>query len=243
MTPPGVTLTGSAHIGAHILFAPLILDLAAGKWTCLLGASGVGKSTILRILAGLDTSVRFKGQITTTDNRPLDGRIALMAQSDLLMPWLTLRDNLLVGAQLRREPPDIARAMDVLNRVELTAHTGKKPAQLSGGQRQRAALARTLMEDRPIILLDEPFSALDARTRSLMQDLAADILADRTVLLVTHDPSEAVRLGHAIHVLTRRGLAPVPVPQTPAPRPVDDPETLTMAADLLNRLRTPMESG
>ena len=121
----------------------------------------------------------------------------------------------------------------------LADHAHKRPYALSGGQKQRVALARTLMEDRPIILLDEPFSALDARTRIQMQDLTAAHLADRTVLMVTHDPAEAARMGHAIHILSETGLEDVAPPPAPVPRAVDDPETLATQGRLFARLRTP----
>jgi putative hydroxymethylpyrimidine transport system ATP-binding protein len=101
------------------------------------------------------------------------------------------------------------------------------------------ALARTLMEDRPLVLLDEPFSALDAGTRAQMQELSAQHLAGRTVLMVTHDPFEAARLGHAIHILTEAGLETVAPPAAQVPRPVDDPETLAVQGRLLARLRAP----
>jgi putative hydroxymethylpyrimidine transport system ATP-binding protein len=99
------------------------------------------------------------------------------------------------------------------------------------------ALARTLMEDRPVILLDEPFSALDARTRAEMQELAAGLLAGRTVLLVTHDPGEAARLGHAILLMSPAGVVAAAPPQAPPVRPFDDPETLACQARLLAALR------
>mgnify|MGYP003362733740 FL=1 len=110
------------------------------------------------------------------------------------------------------------------------------PANLSGGQRQRTALARTLFEDRPLVLLDEPFSALDARTRAQMQDLAARLLDDRTVLLVTHDPAEAARLGDRILLLRGTGLTewPRPAPRPKgAARPYDAPEVLALQAELM----------
>ena len=121
--------------------------------------------------------------------------------------------------------------------VGLRDHAGKRPTELSGGQRQRVALARTLMEDRPVVLLDEPFSALDARTRADMQDLSAQMLAGRTVLHVTHDPAEAARLGQQILVLTETQLITVPAPTQPAPRDVDSAAVLDLQAALLNRLR------
>lgn len=112
----------------------------------------------------------------------------------------------------------------------------KKPARLSGGQRQRAALARTLIEKRPVALLDEPFSALDVATRGRMQDLSARMLKGRTVLHVTHDAAEAARLGSHILVLTKDGLNEVPPPAPQAPRPPDEPETLAATGRLTRML-------
>jgi putative hydroxymethylpyrimidine transport system ATP-binding protein len=235
--PPAIAVEGTARIAGTPLFGPLRLEVGAGEWTCLLGPSGVGKSSLLRLIAGLETGIDFDGRVTTSDGAPLAGRIAYMAQSDLLFPWLDVTGNTLVGARLRREPPDRARAARLIARVGLIAHQAKRPAELSGGQRQRAALARALMEHRPVILLDEPFSALDARTRAEMQDLAADLLAGRTVLLVTHDPAEAARLGHRIFVLDETGLAEVPPPATPPVRPVAAPETMSAQAALFAALR------
>jgi putative hydroxymethylpyrimidine transport system ATP-binding protein len=220
---PGIELTGRASVDGAPVFGPIALAIAAGAWTCLLGPSGVGKSTILRLIADLPTGVRFEGTVGATDGRPLAGRIAYMAQSDLLFPWLDVLGNVLVGARLRGERSDAARACDMVARVGLAGREAARPRHLSGGERQRVALARTLMEDRPVVLLDEPFSALDARTRAGMQALAAECLAGRTVLLVTHDPAEAARLGHRIHVLTEAGLAEVAPPPEPPVRPVGDP--------------------
>ena len=237
MSAPALHLEGTARIGGAALFGPLSLTARAGEWTCLLGASGVGKSTLLRLIAGLDGGADFSGTIRASDDAPLAGRLSLMAQDDLLMPWLTVLDNACLGSRLRGQPPDRPRARDVLDRLGLADHAHKRPAALSGGQRQRAALARTLMEDRPLVLLDEPFSALDAGTRARMQELAADHLAGRTVLMVTHDPAEAARLGEAILIMEPGGLHPVRPPAAPAPRPVDDPELLRTQAALLTRLR------
>ena len=141
-----------------------------------------------------------------------------------------------LGASLRGERADRSRAWDVLTRVGLAEHVGKRPAALSGGQRQRAALARTLMEDRPVVLLDEPFSALDAGTRARMQDLAASLLSGRTVLHVTHDASEAARLGQDVVVMTRSGLRRVDPPDAPIPRAYDAPGTLAFQGRLLRLL-------
>ena len=236
MLAPGITLKGQASIDGRPLFAPLTLSLDAGRWTCLLGGSGVGKTTVLRLMADLPTGAKFDGEITATDNAPVAERIAYMAQDDLLLPWATVEKNIALGSRLRGQKVDGARMERLLDRCGLRDHVGKKPSELSGGQRQRVALARTLMEDKPIILLDEPFSALDEKTRAAMQDLAADLLTDRTVLVVTHDPGEAARLGHAIHVMTEAGLTSVAPPAAPVPRAVDAQETITCRSDLLRLL-------
>ena len=238
MTPgPALRFDGTARIEGRALFGDIALDLAPGDWTCLLGVSGVGKTTILRVIAGLETGVDFAGQVAASDGAPVSDRVAYMAQQDLLLPWATVEDNVLLGARLRGEAPDRARAAALLADVGLAAHGQKKPFALSGGQRQRVALARTLMEDRRIILLDEPFSALDARTRAEMQELAYALLKGRTVLLVTHDPGEAARLGARIYVMTEGGAEAVAPPPSKAPRAVDDGEVLASQAALLQRLR------
>ncbi len=223
--PQGLSLGGAAVLG------PMALDVPGGRWTALLGASGVGKSTLLRLAAGLIPSDAVQG---TT----LAGRVAWMAQQDLLVPWRDALGNVLLGAHLRGEKPDRARAMAMLAAVGLTpADATKRPAQLSGGMRQRVALARTLMEDRPVVLMDEPFSAVDAPTRHRLQALAARLLAGRTVLLVTHDPLEALRLADRMVLLAGTPAAAVDlaVPEGPTPRAAS-PALLAAQAALLERL-------
>jgi putative hydroxymethylpyrimidine transport system ATP-binding protein len=160
----------------------------------------------------------------------------------MLFPWLDVIGNVTLGVRLRggdpATPDAIARARALLTEVGLAGQERARPDTLSGGMRQRVALARTLMEERPVLMMDEPFSALDAITRVRLQTLAARLLKDRTVLLVTHDPMEAIRLGHRIHVLAgtpaRLGEALVPPGETP--RRVDDPDVLRLQGDLLRRL-------
>ena len=130
---PGVKLSGKAEIGARALFAGLSLNVAPGEWTCLLGASGVGKSTVLRLIAGLETGAVFQGDIAASDGGAIEGRIAYMAQSDLLFPWATALDNVMIGARLRGDRPDLDRAMALIGRVGLSDHAAKKPSALSGG--------------------------------------------------------------------------------------------------------------
>lgn len=233
---PEIKFEGRYLLEANTLFDASFV-LPASRWTCLLGPSGVGKSTILRLLLGLEAGGDFNGTIATENGKSLAGQISYMAQSDLLLPWLSARDNIMIGASLRGEKRDAVRAAKLLERVGLGQHAAKKPAALSGGMRQRAALARTLMEDRPVVLLDEPFSALDAGTRADMQELAAELLQNKTVLLVTHDPAEASRLGDRILVMTGAGMQNWPVPDTPAIRALDDPDTLSCQAQLLSHLR------
>jgi putative hydroxymethylpyrimidine transport system ATP-binding protein len=235
--PPGVSLTGTARFGAVPLFPPVALEIDPGGWSCLLGPSGCGKTTILRLIAGLETGVDFEGQILATDGRPIPGRVAYMAQTDLLLPWLDVLGNITLGARLRGAAPDLAAAEALIERLGLKQHAHRRPSQLSGGQRQRVALARTLMEDRPVVLLDEPFSALDARTRADMQDMAAETLADRTVLLVTHDPGEAARLGDRVFLMDELGMIEAVPPALPAIRPADGAETLAFQGRLLAALR------
>lgn len=235
---PGLTLTGDVRFGTAPLLEEVTLDLVPGGWTCLLGPSGAGKSTLLRLIAGLDTGSQFDGSIAASDGQDVEGRVAYMAQDDLLLPWLDLRGNVAVGARLRGERPDQVRIDRLIGRLGLAQHATKRPSKLSGGQRQRAAIARTLMEDKDYVLLDEPFSALDARNRADMQDLAAAQLAGRTVLLVTHDPMEAARLGHKVYLMEGTRLHLLPKPSGPPPiRPADDPDTLAYGAALLARLR------
>jgi len=233
----GIRIQGSASIGGELLFDALEIQLPAGSWSCLLGPSGIGKSTLLYLLCDLASHVDFDGSITADDGQAIEGRIAYMAQTDLLMPWLSILDNVLIGQRLRREGPDQAKATEVLEELGLKPYIHRFPTQLSGGQRQRVALARTLIEGRDIVLLDEPFSALDAGTRAQMQELASVWLKGKTVLHVTHDPAEAARMGEQILLLDHQGIQQVPVPKAMIARPVDDPETLACQGKLLRMLK------
>lgn len=234
---PGLDVSGRYVVGGRCLFKQLTLTLRPGKWLCLLGPSGVGKTTILRLVLGLPIDGVFHGDITASDGGEIATRTAYMAQSDLLLPWLTVQENVGLGARLRGETPENDRVQHMLQRVGLAQHSNKLPRALSGGMRQRTALARTLMEDRPIVLLDEPFSALDAGTRADMQELASEVLCGKTVLLVTHDPAEAARMAHDIIVMSPHGAHSWAVPTTDAIRKIDDPAVLACQSALLTHLR------
>ena len=233
------------------IFENLSLSLSGGQWTCLLGTSGVGKSTLLRMIAGVltDDDLNKKsdeccvGNITASDGRPLKGRVAYMAQSDLLMPWCSALENVLLGCKLRGEKTseNINKAKELLAMVELEESVDLKPSSMSGGMRQRVALARTLMENKPVVLMDEPFSALDAITRYKLRNLSAKLLKNCTVLLVTHDPMEALSLGNNIKIMLGSPARIVDfeeVPKTPIPRDSDDANVIALYGSVLRMMET-----
>lgn len=236
--PPGLAVArASLNFAGIALFRDLSVAFAPASLTALLGPSGVGKSSLLRLIAGL-APAGTTGEVRADDGRPLAPRLALMEQRDHLLPWAGVLDNVLIGSRLRGEPPDPARARHLLERLGLGDALALRPAALSGGMRQRVALARTLYEQRPVVLMDEPFSALDAPSRHRLQAEAAILLRGTTVVLVTHDPLEALRLADRILVLSGRPvrLAEVPVPPGPTPRPVGDPGIAAAQARLLAAL-------
>ena len=219
------------------------MELESGKMVCLLGKSGSGKSTLLHFIAGLLPSNIARGSVIADDELPLGGRIAWMAQQDLLLPWLKIIDNINLGSLLRgnRTKQDRDQARQLLKDVELEGVENRYPHELSGGMRQRVALARTLAEQRPVNLLDEPFSGLDASTRYQLQGLASRLLANRTTLLVTHDPLEALRMADQIFVLDGRP-AQVANPVTPPgdpPRQLADSRMGESYTQLMHQLNHP----
>jgi putative hydroxymethylpyrimidine transport system ATP-binding protein len=258
ITAPSI-LIRHAHLAFQdrALFDNLNLTLQGGKWTCLLGPSGVGKSTLLRMIAGLITpeiatqeKTVITANITCDNNLPLSKQIAYMAQTDLLLPWLTVLQNVLLGARLRQEGGQqeaclTEKAKELLRIAGLEKALALFPRQLSGGMRQRVALVRTMIEDKSIVLMDEPFSALDTITRYKLQTLAADLLKDRTVLFITHDPLEALRLADEIFIMSgfpAQLHAPLEL-NTPTPRDPAEPRLLVLQAELLHELTRSYEVG
>jgi len=242
MPPPGLVVRqASLTFGNRPLFHGLQARFDAGSWTCLLGRSGSGKSSLLRMIASLRLPDNHHLDLATSDGAPLTGRLAWMAQQDLLVPWQRVVDNVMLGAHWRGrpKPEDRQHAERLLDQVGLADKAGQWPDELSGGQRQRVALARTLFEDASVVLMDEPFSAVDAITRLELHDLASRLLADRTVIMVTHDPLEALRLADRILILQGEPahLVSIPVPEGARPRPLDNVDLQHRQAELVTRLQ------
>jgi NitT/TauT family transport system ATP-binding protein len=219
---PGTPATQALH--------RLSLSVNRGEFVALVGASGSGKSTLLRLIAGLlaaaDGSIEVDG-LTPAEARR-NGRYGFAFQSPALLPWRTVRRNLALPLELQGAETT-RRVDDLLDRVGLSGFQDHLPDQLSGGMRQLAGIARALAADPPVLLLDEPFAALDAVTREAMNDRLARIAADKTVLLVTHSIDEAVYLADRVCVLSPRPgniFAEIDIPnraaRTPAYRQSDD---------------------
>lgn len=225
----GCAITGTVRLGGNVLLRDLRLAFAPG-WTCLLGPSGSGKSTLLRLIAGLETAAGLDGERRAPD------RIGWMAQSDLLQPRLSILDNVRLMARLRGLDLPREEAEAALASVGLAGKGAMRADALSGGQRQRVALARVLCEDAPVVLLDEPFSALDPVTRRAMQDLAHARLSGRCVVMVTHDPGEALRLADRILLVRDGRIEEIASLSAPHPRPSADPDLALGAAQLLDRM-------
>lgn len=211
------------------LFSDVNLQLQGGQWTCLLGPSGCGKTTLLKLLADLLENVSCQGQVEMSDGLPLHGRIAYMAQQDLLLPWLNVLDNACLsekfGPKIKGKDQQTSmtlelKAIELLKQVGLGKVLYQRPQALSGGMRQRVALVRTLLQNKPVVLMDEPFSALDAVTRYQLQSLSATMLKGKTVLFITHDPQEALRLANHLFMMHSSPirLQSLPLPDDLPPR-------------------------
>lgn len=239
MQPPAIHFEEiTLAFNGKTLFDRFSAVMPGGRCTCLLGPSGCGKSTMLGLVSG-NSRLKFSGRIHLAPESPVHA-IGWMAQSDLLLPWLTVLDNVLLGAKLRSEVnrPLRKKAKGLLHEAGLAGKGSMLPSELSGGMRQRVALLRTLMEERPVILMDEPFSALDALTRMKLQNLAARMTRGKTVLMVTHDPLEALRLADRIivlHDLPVRTASVIDLHGT-TPRDAEDPELQEQYPKLLRQL-------
>jgi ABC-type nitrate/sulfonate/bicarbonate transport system ATPase subunit len=184
------------------------LAVPEGYFVSLIGPSGCGKSTIFNIIAGLQQPSAGRIIIDGVDATGTIGRVGYMLQKDLLLPWRTLTDNIILGMEIRGEKRAAARqrALPMLRRYGLAGFENAYPNTLSGGMRQRGALLRTLLFDTDVILLDEPFGALDAQTKARMQEWLLTLWSDfgKTVVFVTHDVDEAIFLSDEVHVMATR---------------------------------------
>ncbi|MBV8305680.1 MAG: ABC transporter ATP-binding protein, partial [Acidimicrobiia bacterium] len=222
--------------GAHTFALDRItLDVDKGEFVCLVGASGCGKTTLLNLVAGLDKPAA--GEIT------VEGKPALLFQDAGLFPWLTAEKNIDLALRLRKVPKATRsrHVADLLHAVRLDGFGDRRPHELSGGMRQRVALARALAQETQVLLMDEPFGALDAITRDLLHDEIERVWAETgvTILFVTHNVREAVRLGDRVLVLSSRPghvVAEFPI-DIARPRRLESPEVAAAAAEVTERLR------
>ena len=220
---------------------PVVLDdvsltVASGEFVCLLGASGCGKSTLLNLVAGLDAP--SAGTVTLPG-----GRAALMFQESALLPWLTAAQNVELALRLRglrrRERRD--RAAELLELVRLGGAGGKRVHELSGGMRQRVAMARALAQETGVLLMDEPFAALDAITRDVLHEELSRLRTSQslTVVFVTHNVREAVRLGDRVVLLSSRPgrIAREYDVAIEAPRRIESPDVARLSVAITEDLR------
>ncbi|MGO9872226.1 MAG: ABC transporter ATP-binding protein [Acidimicrobiia bacterium] len=237
-------VTKSFGTGAQRVVAleGVTLDVDRGEFVCLLGASGCGKSTLLNLVAGLDRPTSGRVEVRAK-------RTGLMFQEAALFPWLTVRGNVEIALKLagRSRAERRPRAAELLDMVHLGDFAKRRPHELSGGMRQRVALARALAQDADVLLMDEPFGALDAMTRDRLHDELEALWTStgKTILFVTHNVREAVRLGDCVVLLASRPgrVAAVYDVTIPRPRRIDSPEVATLAATITDQLREEVRRG
>jgi NitT/TauT family transport system ATP-binding protein/sulfonate transport system ATP-binding protein len=238
----GVDKTFNASNGPVEALRDINVTIDKGEFVCLLGASGCGKSTLLRIIAGFEQATRGSVSVHGTDvDRPSPAR-GMVFQDYALFPWLTVRENIEFGPRHRGVPSKaIAQTTGrFLTMVGLTRYADRYPHQLSGGMKQRVAIARVLANDADVVLMDEPFGALDALIRGKLQEDLIEIWQSTrlTILFVTHSVEEAVLLADRIIVMTAgpgRVDCQIDV-ELPRPRDVSSPEFNAVRRDVTRRL-------
>lgn len=229
----------AVNFGKSNIFENANFDFKVGEWSFILGASGVGKTTILNVIADLHPELAqtyFKGTITRNyDKQKI--KLSYLQQKDMLLSWLNVQNNITIGDKLRSEPINNNSVAQIAEELNITDLLLRKIDELSGGQRQKVMLARMIYENPSIILMDEPFSALDAITRFTMQDLFFKYMQGKTVIFITHDPMEALRLGHNIYVLTKSGAEKLNVEDKGEPvRNISDQNIIRLYDELIKLL-------
>jgi len=216
-----------------------------GGFVSVIGPSGCGKSTLLHIIAGIDKADSGEIKINDTTNFPRLGHVGYMQQKDLLLPWRTVLDNIILGLELRGVARSEARqkALEHIETFGLKGFENQYPFVLSGGMRQRASFLRSVLLHQKVMLLDEPFGALDALTRHQMQEWLVNLWRKlgNTIILVTHDTDEALLLSDKIYVLSARPAKIVMSLDVDLPRPrthatVTEPKFAKLKAKLLAQL-------
>jgi NitT/TauT family transport system ATP-binding protein len=232
----GVSKQYGSGSSALLALDRVSLTVGQGEFVCLLGASGCGKSTLLSLVAGLD---EISGGTLDIGGR----NVSLMFQEAALFPWLSVAGNVELPLRLRGvgKAERRKRALELLDVVRLRGFGDKRPHELSGGMRQRVALARALAQESDILLMDEPFGALDAMTRDILHDELERIWREQelTVMFVTHNVREAVRLGDRVILLSSRPGRVIEdfAIKHERPRRIDSPEVSGQAAEITDRLR------
>ena len=222
------------------------LDVAQREFVAILGPSGCGKSTLLNMVAGFDHPTRGSVKVEGEEIVEPSPRRCVVFQEPALFPWLTVMDNVVFGPKTRRQPAAEyrPRAAQIIEQVGLRGFEASYPAELSGGMRQRVGIARVLIMEPRVLLMDEPFGSLDAQTRSLMQELLLALWQrhQQTVLFITHDIEEALLLADRVCVMTARPgriKKSIPVPM-PRPRSIEltlSPEFNALRREVLDLIR------
>lgn len=237
-----VVLTGlSKSFGERDVLNEVELAIPPGQFVAVVGRSGSGKSTLLRLLCGLEEPSRGLARVIDADGRDARGQVRVVFQEPRLLPWKTLLANVGIGSRGDSQ----ARAREVLAQVGLADRAHEFPGVLSGGQKQRVALARALVHEPCVMLLDEPFGALDALTRIEAQRLVEDLWVQHgfTALLVTHDVTEAVLLADRVLLIEEGQIAESFEVAVERPRRRDDPELARISARVLERIFSAPGSG
>ena len=234
---------GTEATGGRTVLDGVTFEVRNGEFLCVVGGSGTGKTTLLRALAGLvrpsDGDLLFGGQAITAPSR--DRAIIFQDYSKALLPWRTVRGNIALSLEARRVPAEVREATidELVAKMELNHAQHQFPGQLSGGMQQRVQIARCLAQEPKILLMDEPFGALDAMTRQVLQDEILQLAADKkmTVVFITHDLEEAIYLGDSVVVLGGTPATVIETVEVGLPRPRNQLTTREDARFLAHRHR------